>query len=137
MGATTRAAIANRWATTPRLLRFLVVGGINTVFGYCAYASLLFVGLHYGWAALLGTIAGVIFNYFTTGGLVFDRLGQGDLVRFVLVYVVIYLLNVAALAVLEHFGVGPYIGGLACILPMALVSFLLMRTFVFAERPCP
>jgi putative flippase GtrA len=122
------------WFATPRLLRFFAVGGLNTLFGYGAYAALLFVGFHYAWAALLATIAGVTFNYFTTGRLVFDHMSRSRLLRFVGVYFVTYLINVAALAVLEHFGVGAYVAGLVMIVPMAFVSFLLMKHFVFRSE---
>ncbi len=119
------------WGSTPQLLRFLVVGGVNTLFGYGAFALLLLIGLHYAWAALLGTIAGVLFNFFTTGRLVFDRSSSGGLFRFVAVYAVVYFLNVAALWIFEQVGINPYVSGLILILPMACVSFLLMRRFVF------
>ena len=123
--------VSRIWTSTPRLLRFFLVGGVNTVFGYGAYALFLLIGLHYVWAALLGTVAGVIFNFFTTGRLVFDRSTSGGLFRFVAVYAVMYLLNVAALWVLDRFGLNPYVSGLILILPMACVSYLLMRRFVF------
>lgn len=121
------------WVSTPRLIRFFIVGAVNTVFGYGAYALLLFMGLHYAWAALLGTVAGVIFNFFTTGRLVFDRSTSGGLLRFASVYAVIYVLNVAALWVLDGFGINPYVSGLILIVPMACVSYLLMRRFVFGS----
>lgn len=123
--------VSRLWLATPRLVRFFLIGGVNTLFGYGAYAGLLFVGLHYAWAALLGTIAGVIFNFFTTGRLVFDRSAPGGLLRFVAAYAVVYLLNVAALWALERLGLDPYVSGLIMILPMACVSYLLMRRFVF------
>jgi len=123
-----------RWIVGAPLARFLVVGGVNTLFGYCAYALLLFIGFHYTWAALLGTVAGVVFNYSTTGRLVFgSSLSRGSLVRFVAVYAVLYASNVAGLALLGHVGLDPYRAGLVLIAPMAVVSFALIRTFVFRQ----
>ena len=119
------------WTSTPRPLRFFIIGGVNTLFSYSAYALFLLIGLHYVWAALLATMAGVIFNFFTTGRLVFDRSTSGGLFRFVAVYAVMYLLNVAMLWVLVRFGINPYVSGLILIFPMACVSYLLMRRFVF------
>ena len=135
--AVPQRSVARTWAALPRLLRFFVVGGVNTVFGYGAYALLLFVGFHYGWAALLGTIAGVLFNFFTTGRLVFGSgASRARLVRFVSVYAVVYVINVALLALLQRYGfgpwsVGPYAAGMILIVPIALVSYVLMRRFVF------
>ena len=131
-----------RWGRLPRLLRFFVVGGINTVFGYGAYALFVYVGFHYAWAALLGTIVGTIFNYFTTGGLVFDGARNGGFVRFVSVYAVVYFINIGALALLQQVRigslvVGPYLAGLLLIVPTALISYVLMRRFVFATDHGP
>jgi putative flippase GtrA len=125
------------WRSLPRLVRFLLVGGFNTLFGYGAYAALLAVGFHFATAALLGTIAGVAFNYLTTGGLVFEHLSGRALVRFVSTYVFIYLVNVAGLACLARLGLDPYISGLVLILPMALVSYLSMSRFVFGGGHAP
>lgn len=123
------------WAALPRPVRFVLVGGVNTLFGYTAYAALVFVGLHFALAAFLGTVAGVLFNFMTTGTLVFDGLSRARLVRFVAVYALTYVLNVALLAVLTAAGIDAYRAGLICIVPMAGVSYLLMRGIVFGDRP--
>ena len=125
------------WSALPRLLRFFVVGGINTLFGYAAYAFLLYVGLHYVLAALFGTVAGVLFNFLTTGTLVFDGMSKARLRRFIGVYCATYVINVALLGALVAAGIGAYVAGLVCIVPMALVYYLLMRRFVFGGPPWP
>jgi len=35
-----------------RFIRFLLVGGVNTLFGYGVFVSLIYIGLHYSLAAL-------------------------------------------------------------------------------------
>ena len=121
-----------RWRNMPPIVRFAVVGGVNTLFGYGAYAFFLWIGLYYASAALLGTIASIVFNYFTTGRLVFGRRYRFDrLLPFLMVYGTIYALNVAALAALQRLGVGPYAAGLAPIVPLSIVAFFLLRRFVF------
>lgn len=123
------------WAARSRVLRFLMVGGINTAFGYGAYALLLFAGLSYALAALLGTILGVLFNFLTTGKLVFDGLSGARLARFVTVYAITYAINVATLTVLIGFRIQAYLAGAICLLPMAALSYVLMRDFVFRVGP--
>ena len=54
-----------------RLVRFLVIGAVNTAFSYVIYALLVLIGLHYSLATLISTILGIIFNFFTTGRIVF------------------------------------------------------------------
>ncbi len=119
------------WLGLPRPLRFVVIGGLNTLFGYGAYAVLLLAGLHYAAASFVGTIAAVTFNYITTGGLVFDGLSRATAVRFVVAYAALWIVNVAALAALVRLGVDTYVGGLALLVPMALLSYAAMRLFVF------
>jgi putative flippase GtrA len=126
--------LVTHWRAAPRPLRFLLVGGINTVFGYTAYAALLFAGLDYVLAAFFGTLAGVAFNYFTTGGLVFDHLSRSALARFVTTYIIVYLVNIGCVAMLGRIGVNAYLAGLILVLPMAMIAYVLMSRFVFGGR---
>jgi putative flippase GtrA len=117
-----------------RFLRFLLVGGLNTAFGYGIYALGLLLGAHYAVAATISTVLGVLFNFVTTGTLVFDRREGARLHRFVAVYVVTWAIGILMLKVASALGADLYIAGLVLLLPSAGLSFLLLRTFVFQER---
>ncbi|MGT2495245.1 GtrA family protein [Cupriavidus basilensis] len=57
-----------------RFPRFLAVGVLNMLFGFCAYSAHASIWDSPTWAALIGgNIAGIAFNFVTTGGLVFSR----------------------------------------------------------------
>jgi putative flippase GtrA len=115
----------------PRFLRFLLVGGLNTVFGYGLFALFTWMGMPYPVAIALATVLGVLFNYQTTGRLVFDGPGHGRLWRFIGVYVLVYLANVAAVAALLRTGMNVYVANAAAMLPLVAASYLLQRSFVF------
>lgn len=114
-----------------QLSLFVLVGVLNTLFGYGCYALLLWLGLHYGMATLLGTILGVLFNFRTTGRLVFQNHDNRLLGRFILVYVVGYGANVAGLWALQKIGLDAYKGGALLLLPSALLTFWLQKRYVF------
>ncbi|MBC1196654.1 GtrA family protein [Microcystis aeruginosa BLCCF158] len=122
-----------------RFVRFLLVGVINTLFGYFSFATLILIGLDYKLAALLATILGVLFNFQTTGRLVFGSKNNKLIFRFVLVYVVTFLLNVEVLRIVDAIDIGieqktkMLIAGAILLLPMAVISFILMKLFVFRE----
>lgn len=117
--------------TKKQLIKFIFVGGINTAFGYGIFALLLYIGLHYTLAALFGQIMGVIFNFFTTGRFVFDNKKINKLPAFVTVYGITYLLNILGLKLFLLINVNNYIGGAILILPIAIISFVLNKSFVF------
>ena len=119
--------------TLPQFLRFVLVGGLNTVFGYALFALFAWAGLPYPVAIALATVAGVLFNYQTTGRLVFSGPGRGRLWRFFAVYGVVYVLNVAAVSALLRTGLNVYAANALAIPPLVLASFLLQRSFVFRE----
>jgi putative flippase GtrA len=119
--------------TTLRFIKFLLVGFINTCFGYGTFALLLFLGLHYAFASLVGTILGVVFNFFTTGRLVFQNSNNLLIGKFISVYIIIYVINLACLAILNHYNFNLYIGGLLLILPLAFLAFYLNQRFVFKK----
>ena len=115
----------------PRFVRFLAVGGLNTAFGYTLFALLTWIGLPYPWAIGLGTIVGVLFNFQTTGRLVFGTAHKHRLIRFVGAYAFMYILNVGGVALLLDWGLNVYLAGALLLLPMAVVSYLTLRVFVF------
>jgi len=116
-----------------RFIRFLLVGALNTVFGYSVYALLIFMHVHYALAALGGQILGVLFNFKTIGLLVFDRRGNRRFLRFVSVYILTYLLTALLLKLFHAFNVNLYLAGALLLLPMAVLSYFLNRKFVFAD----
>ena len=118
-----------------KFFRFLVVGGLNTLFGYSLFALLIFVGLHYSLAVLVSTALGVLFNFKTTGSIVFKHNNNALLFRFVLGYGVVYALNVGLLKALSLLGFNMYAGGAMLLLPMALVSYFLNSRLVFKGHP--
>ena len=117
-----------------RFIRFLLVGGVNTVFSYSLYALLIYMKVHYSLAALLGNIISVLFNFNTTGRLVFRNSSNSLLIKFAAVYAVTYLLGVSALWVFNSFKFDMYLAGMLLILPMAVISFMLNSKFVFKEK---
>ena len=128
--------IRRLWAIP--FLRFLVVGGVNTVFGYSVFALFILLGLHYVLAVLIGQVCGILFNFNTTGRIVFKNKDNRLIFRFFGVYLFTYLLNIGLLKLFEMAGVGSLVAGAIIVLPLAVVSFLLMRKFVFnklLQRP--
>lgn len=127
-------ATARPFDLGPRFILFLLIGGLNTAFGYAAFALLYHLGLHYAVAAALSTIAGILFNFQTTGRIVFKNGDPTLLFRFLAVYAVIYLLNVGALRLAEGNGLGVIPVQAFLLLPTAALSFVLQRRFVFASE---
>jgi len=124
--------------STSRILRnkvskFLIAGGVNTVFGYLVYATLIYAGLSYSIALLISTISGVVFNFFTFGHLVFGSYRTWFVfIKFIIFYAFIYLINVRFLMFLmQEFLFSPYIGQILCIPSSAILSWLLMKYWVY------
>lgn len=114
-----------------QFVRFLAVGGINTLFGYGVFALFIWLGLQKEWAALLGQVFGALFNFRTTGTIVFNSKDWRLVFRFFAVYVATYFLNIALLNLFAYYGVGSYVAGAIIILPVAVLTFSLHRRFVF------
>ena len=111
--------------------RFLLVGGLNTLFGYSLFALLVWLKLPYPLAIGLATAGGIALNFQTTGRLVFGGAPLSRGARFVAVYGVVYILNVAGVAALLSSGLNLYMANALVIIPLALVTYLLQRKFVF------
>ncbi len=115
-------------------IRFLLVGALNTAFGYGVFALLLWLGPHYAVASAIATVLGVLFNFQSTGRLVFDNVNAGFFLAFIQVYVLGYIVNLGFLWVMtRHVGLSAYAAGALLVLPMAMVTFFLQRKFVFKK----
>jgi putative flippase GtrA len=120
--------------TLPRetsiLLRFLVVGMVNTCFGIGVYWLLLYAGFLYQWASLLSLLLGIIFSFnthklavFKTGGVFF---------RYVVIWIAIYFINIELISMIRD-DIGDYFAGIAALPVNVVLSFMLMKYFVFRQ----
>lgn len=111
--------------------RFLLVGLLNTLFGYGVFCGALALTDHAMIALTIATVAGVLFNFRSIGGLVFQSSNPRRLGRFVGVYAFLFVLNALALAGLQGFGLPPAVAQAGLLLPLSLLSFHLNRRLVF------
>ncbi len=115
------------------LLKFIAVGVLNTAFGFGCYYVFLQYGFHYAQALLLATILGVLFNFKSTGFLVFRSIDNSLIIKFIAGYVVVYIINLIGIKLLTELKLTPEFGGALLILPMAALSFLINKNFVFKK----
>lgn len=124
-----------------QILRFFAVGALNTAFGYGVFALLILLNRHLKVcspeielvvAPLISQVCGILFNFKTTGTIVFRNKNNWLIFRFFGVYLFTYLLNYGILRVLEDsYGIGRLIGGAIIVLPLSLLTYYLNKKLVF------
>ena len=117
-----------------KFIKFLFVGVLNTCFSYFIYALLIFIGLKANLALFFQYILGVLWNFKTTGSLVFRNHDNKLIFKFISAYVFTFLLNSLLLKILIMY-LNPYIAQALLIFPIALVSFVVMKFWVFKKNP--
>lgn len=110
------------------VFRFLAVGVLNTLFSVGVYWLLLYMGLVYQWAVALSLVLGVVFSFNNHRSLVFKA--RGGFVRYVLVWVFIYVINITLISVIRKY-VGDYVAAVVLLPVNVILSFMLMKWFVF------
>ncbi len=113
-----------------RFFKFLFVGVLNSIFAYVIYAFLVTLGIIPNLALFLQYILGVLWNFKTTGSIVFKNHDNKLLFKFVLSYVFTFLLNSVLLKLLLNY-VNDYIAQAILVPPVAVVSFLIFKFWVF------
>ncbi len=117
-----------------QIVRFVLVGIINTAVGYSLYAAFIYIGFNYIWSVLFSTILGVGFNFKTIGRFVFNNSSNRSIIKFIFVYGVVFLVNVTVIKILLFFSFDKYMSGLIAIFPASMISFILNKIYVFKER---
>ena len=118
----------------PKYVRFILAGGLNTVFGYLVFAGLTRLGWRDVFAVPAATAAAVVFNFMTYGKLVFESLDARNLPRFVLGYVGLYCCNVGGLRALARVGLDAYKAQAVLVIPLAILSYVCNDRWVFRAK---
>lgn len=115
-----------------RGVRFLIVGGFNTVFGYACFVALqqtLGARIHYLVVLLIAHVISVLLAFVLYRMVVFRVSGRilGDLWRFWSVYLAALAINLVALPLLVE------LGGLPVLLAQAMVLVVTVGMSFFAH----
>lgn len=119
--------------TQKQVFLFLIVGCINTMFSYLCFSFFIFFGLHYTIAVFLASCFGILFNFNTTGRIVFKNSKKILIFKFIGVYFFLFLLNISSLKFLQIFSTNYYLTEFVTIIPLAFLAFLLNKFVVFTE----
>lgn len=120
-----------------RFVRFLAVGSLNFVFYYTIFATLHLLHLPPTEAVVVATVVAVLFNFCTTGRIVFGSGRIRLLPRFLGVYAVQLAANILFLKALIGFGVPVLIAEALVIGVLAIATFFALRRFVFSQALVP
>jgi putative flippase GtrA len=123
--------MAKIMSSKQQIFIYILVGILNTIFGYCCYAGFLFLGLPYPLALLCSSILGVLFNFKTTGKIVFKNSNNFLIFKFISVYIFLYFFNITLISLLKFIAADLYIAGLIVIFPSAILGFILNKQLVF------
>jgi len=114
-----------------QFIKFIMVAGLNTLFGYSLFALLLYLNLHYALASFISTVIGVLFNFKTYGTLVFKSNDNLLIIKFIGSYLTTYLIGVGILRIAEINRFSLYITSAITIIPISLITYLLLKYFVY------
>jgi putative flippase GtrA len=114
-----------------RFVRFLVVGGGNTVFGYGVFVVTYAISNSHHTAIVIATGIGIAFNFFTTGGVVFRNRSAGAAVPFALGYAVVLTLNLLLADLLVAAGIGVLLSQALALPFVVILSYFINAYFVF------
>jgi len=117
-----------------RFFRFLLVGGVNTLFGYLVFSVFILLQIHYAIASLLSTMIEILNIFFSTGKIVFNNNDSKLLIKFFGVYGVTYLINLLFLKIFDTYHINMLIAGAILVFPVALLSYFLNKALVFRVK---
>jgi putative flippase GtrA len=118
-----------------RFIRFLIAGGLNTLFGFAVYSTAILIGAPVWAGLLIANLTGIVFNFVTTGGYAFRSRVLSRFPRFACAYLIIFLVNWALIRGLAVWFADAILAQAILTVPMALLSYVIMARWVFAPGP--
>ena len=117
-----------------KFVKYLFVGFMNTVFSYMVYAICVTILSRPTLSLAISYVIGILFNFQTTGRIVFKDKNNTLIFKFFLSYLTTFFINRYFLDTLvSTFHVDKYLSQAVLVFPIAMISFLLLKHFVFVE----
>lgn len=116
-----------------KFFKFIFVGILNATFSYLIYALLIAVGLVANLALFFQYIIGVLWNFKTTGTIVFQNKNNKLIFKFIASYVLTFAVNSVLLALLTKI-LNAYLAQAILIMPVALLTFIILKKWVFKQE---
>ena len=107
-------------------IRFLFVGGLNTIVGYGVYALLVYLNVNYLLANTISTVIGVAHSYLWNRFFTFKSKQKAikEITKFVSVYIISYLIGMCTLYLFkDKLNISAYIAGLINLIITTLISY--------------
>ena len=115
-----------------RLLRFLIVGGLNTAMSLAVYLlSLYLFNWPYYAASAVSILFGIAVGFKAHGAFVFKS--DGSFFRYVSVWVVLYLANISSIALIRDY-TGDYWAPIILLPITVLTSYFLLKKLIYKPR---
>lgn len=118
-----------------RFVKFLFVGGINTLFGYTTYALFVALSFEPTTALTISYVLSIFWNFKTTGSIVFKNKDNSLIFKFFLSYLFTFYVNKFSLEFLiDVLHMNEYLAEAIVIPPVAVLSFIIFKTFIFVDK---
>ena len=118
-------------------IRFLFVGGLNTIVGYGVYALLLYLNVNYLVANTISTIIGIAHSYLWNRFFTFKSKNKAlkEITKFVAVYAISYVIGMCTLYIFkDKLSISPYIAGLINLVITTLISYFGHKYISFRDN---
>ena len=118
-------------------LRYILVGGFNTLIGYTIIASLFYVGFFPELSNFIGYFIVIFISYFLNKKYTFRSEGsyKKNLTRFILSMLIAYLFNLLTFEIFYRIlSVNIYLSQIYAVVVYALIGYFLSKKWVFKKN---
>ena len=129
-------ALFNFWMRFPEKIRYLLVGGYNTVISYALYALFLWKWGHPQWALFWSFFISSINSYWTQKIYVFNTRGHvlREYTRCLFSWGISYLMNVALLEGFLWLHLNEYFAQFVALILVTINSYLMLKYIAFQNH---
>lgn len=119
-----------------KFIKFIFVGILNTIFSYFIFVVIFYFTNNKELTLSLSFVIAIIFNYLMISKYVFsDKKAFGKLLKFFLVYIVLYIVNIIHLKVcVDIYDFNVYFAQFLTLLYLPILSFYLNNKYVFTHK---
>lgn len=118
-----------------KILKFLILGGLNTFFAYSILVFFLYIDFHYTIATLIAAIISIFSGYILNKYLVFNSNKSKNIFLYYIYWFVMYNINILIQFILLDYFISKnlYLNSLVSTLLVTILNFFINKNYFFKE----
>lgn len=116
-----------------KLMRFLIIGSLNTLISIMNFSLLFYIGFHFWIAGAINLVMGIYISLYSHSKVTFKG-HKSKPETFILTQLLFYTISSILLFYADKYSINIYLANISITLPLSILNFFIMKKYAFEMK---